>query len=142
MAYKVEAKSVDRKGNPKAKFSFFGKTKSAAKANARAYFRKARNIMAGFYDEDGEFHPIRASSDYDPSRAGDSRPKRTKRKTRRKKNTRLRRAVNRRRTTRRKRSTNRRPAVRRRRKNKMPPALARYWRTHKRTGKKKNRRRK
>lgn len=29
---------------------------------------KRRNVMAGFYDEDGYFHPIRASRDYDPGR--------------------------------------------------------------------------
>jgi hypothetical protein len=31
----------------------------------------SRNIMAGFYDEEGIFHPIRASADYDPSRVGE-----------------------------------------------------------------------
>lgn len=29
-----------------------------------------RNVQAGFYDATG-FHPLRASSDYDPDRAGD-----------------------------------------------------------------------
>lgn len=40
--------------------------------------RKAarKNIAAGFYDEDGYFHPIRASYDYSPKRAGDPKPKR------------------------------------------------------------------
>lgn len=169
MAYKVEARSVDRKGNPKRKFTFFGKTKVGALTNAKDYFRKTRNIKAGFYDEEGIFHPIRASSDYSPSRAGDvseyhrraraSRPgsssgeKRRKRNKRRIRRTaahglkRRNRAKNRRRTSPRvARRPNRRPAARlrtnRRRKNKMPAALARYWRTHKRTKKAKNRRRK
>lgn len=39
-----------------------------------------RNITAGFYDEDGIFHPIRASRDYDSARAGD-RPRATKSKS-------------------------------------------------------------
>lgn len=34
---------------------------------------KRRNIAAGFYDEDGYFHPIRASYDYSPSRAVEGR---------------------------------------------------------------------
>lgn len=42
--------------------------------------RKARNIMAGFHDEEGVFHPIRASSDYDPGRAGEGSRKGKKRK--------------------------------------------------------------
>lgn len=40
---------------------------------------KRRNIAAGFHDEEGIFHPIRASFDYDPSRGGD-RPRKGKRK--------------------------------------------------------------
>lgn len=32
---------------------------------------KRKNIAAGFHDEEGQFHPIRASFDYDPSRGGD-----------------------------------------------------------------------
>lgn len=35
--------------------------------------RNPRNIAAGFHDEEGIFHPIRASFDYDPSRAGERR---------------------------------------------------------------------
>lgn len=38
-----------------------------------------KNVAEGFYDKSGVFHPIRASSDYDPSR-GDA-----ERKTRKKK---------------------------------------------------------
>lgn len=38
-----------------------------------------KNIAAGFHDEEGIFHPIRASFDYDPARGGDrarkARPK-------------------------------------------------------------------
>lgn len=38
-----------------------------------------RNIMAGFHDEEGIFHPIRASADYDSSRVGEiSRRKKAK----------------------------------------------------------------
>lgn len=33
--------------------------------------RPVRNIAAGFVDEDGQFHPIRASWDYSASRAGE-----------------------------------------------------------------------
>jgi len=32
---------------------------------------RRRNIAAGFYDEEGIFHPIRASFDYQASRAGE-----------------------------------------------------------------------
>jgi hypothetical protein len=44
--------------------------------------RSTRNIKAGFYDEEGIFHPIRASADYDGRRAGDRRPKARKAKKR------------------------------------------------------------
>jgi hypothetical protein len=43
---------------------------------------KRGNVAAGFVDEDGVFHPIRASFDYDRSRGGDKprpRPKKRKR---------------------------------------------------------------
>ncbi len=40
--------------------------------------RRRRNIAAGYYDEDGIFHPIRASYDYDPSRVGEKRRRRTR----------------------------------------------------------------
>jgi len=40
---------------------------------------KRKNIAAGFHDDEGIFHPIRASFDYDPSRGGD-RPRKGKRK--------------------------------------------------------------
>ena len=33
--------------------------------------RNPRNVAAGFYDEEGIFHPIRASHDYKPRRAGE-----------------------------------------------------------------------
>lgn len=69
MRYKVEARSVDRKGNPKRKFSFFGNTKAAALANAKNFFRRS-NIEAGYY-QGGTFHPIRSSRDYEPARAGE-----------------------------------------------------------------------
>lgn len=46
-----------------------GRTQKQANARGR---RMLRNIAAGFYDDAG-FHPIRASHDYDPSRAGEVR---------------------------------------------------------------------
>ena len=45
--------------------------------------KRKRNVAAGFYDEDGQFHPIRASYDYSGSRAGD-KPKKAKAKAKRK----------------------------------------------------------
>lgn len=42
--------------------------------------KKRRNIAAGFYDEDGYFHPIRASYDYSLGRAGDKPRKAAKKK--------------------------------------------------------------
>jgi len=42
---------------------------------------RGRNVAAGFYDEDGIFHPIRASYDYSSGRAGDrSKPAKKKRR--------------------------------------------------------------
>lgn len=38
--------------------------------------KKRRNVAAGFYDEDGYFHPIRASYDYDAGRTTNPRRKR------------------------------------------------------------------
>lgn len=37
----------------------------------RAGAEMRANIAAGFYDEEGVFHPIRASWDYDPRRVGE-----------------------------------------------------------------------
>lgn len=56
--------------------------KSAVRASnrRRTHRRRRRNIAAGFYDEEGYFHPIRASYDYSRKRAGERAPKR-KRKT-------------------------------------------------------------
>ncbi len=39
---------------------------------------RRQNIAAGFHDEDGVFHPIRASHDYDPARVGEKRRRRTR----------------------------------------------------------------
>ena len=44
--------------------------------------RGRRNIAAGFYDEEGIFHPIRSSYDYQPRRAGE-RVKRKKKPAKR-----------------------------------------------------------
>jgi hypothetical protein len=35
------------------------------------YRRRKRNVAAGHYDEEGIFHPWRASWDYDPTRVGE-----------------------------------------------------------------------
>lgn len=39
---------------------------------------RRRNVAAGFYDEDGIFHPIRASYDYNRARTHEGRPKTAK----------------------------------------------------------------
>lgn len=44
---------------------------------------RRRNVAAGFYDEDGYFHPIRASYDYSRSRAGEPPLKRKSKKKKR-----------------------------------------------------------
>lgn len=44
---------------------------------------KRKNIAAGFHDDEGIFHPIRASYDYDPRRGGDP-VRKGKRKAKRK----------------------------------------------------------
>jgi hypothetical protein len=41
---------------------------------------RVKNIERGFQDSQGRFHPIRASSDYDPIRAGDTLPSELKKK--------------------------------------------------------------
>jgi hypothetical protein len=41
---------------------------------------RIKNIERGFQDSQGRFHPIRASSDYDPIRAGDNLPSELKKK--------------------------------------------------------------
>lgn len=53
---------------------------SSLKKNPRS---KRKNVAAGFYDEDGYFHPLRASFDYSASRAGEKakrKPAKKKRK--------------------------------------------------------------
>lgn len=62
------------------KFNEDGSTSIMAE-HARANSRR-RNVAAGYYDEAGVFRPIRASWDYDPSRAGERRPKGFKKGTR------------------------------------------------------------
>jgi len=44
---------------------------------------RRRNVAAGFYDDEGIFHPIRASYDYKRSAAGE-KPKKRRKSTRRK----------------------------------------------------------
>jgi hypothetical protein len=36
-------------------------------------FPKRKNVAAGFYDEFGQFHPLRQSFDYVPSRVGETK---------------------------------------------------------------------
>jgi hypothetical protein len=49
--------------------------KVVAVRKARSNPARSRNVAAGFYDEDGYFHPIRASFDYDRRRGGDAKKK-------------------------------------------------------------------
>lgn len=49
-----------------------------SRAARRVNPRRRRNIAAGFHDEDGYFHPIRASHDYSPQRAGEKRKRKRK----------------------------------------------------------------
>jgi hypothetical protein len=49
------------------------------KANSR---RRRKNVAAGFYDEEGIFHPIRASYDYAGGRVGERKKKKAKRRKR------------------------------------------------------------
>jgi len=42
--------------------------------------KSAKNVAMGFHDLRGVFHPIRASADYDPGRAGESGGTRRKKK--------------------------------------------------------------
>lgn len=72
---KATFKLADRKRNPVGTFTAYGKSRKAAIRNGR---RILKNITAGFYDEEGEFHPIRASRDYDPGRVGEGRKKRSR----------------------------------------------------------------
>ena len=54
----------------------------ATRKNGRILPRRG-NVAAGFVDEDGQFHPIRASFDYNAKRAGEggsTRKKSTRRK--------------------------------------------------------------
>lgn len=68
-----------RTSNPVGSATFPGKSYKKALAAGRRYLK---NIAAGFYDEDGIFHPIRASYDYSPGRAGEARRRRPKAKKR------------------------------------------------------------
>lgn len=62
--------------------AFYGKEaqKILKKLSGAKNPKRRRNVAAGFYDEEGIFHPLRASYDYDAKRAGErSKPKRRKR---------------------------------------------------------------
>ena len=44
-----------------------------------------KNVAAGFRDEEGVFHPIRASYDYEKSRVGEAPKKKAKKKAKKRK---------------------------------------------------------
>lgn len=44
-----------------------------ARRNPGGRITPRQNVAAGFYDEDGGFHPIRASFDYSAKRAGEKK---------------------------------------------------------------------
>jgi hypothetical protein len=50
--------------------------------NPAGRLRSRPNVAAGFFDDSGIFHPIRASVDYDPSRARETRKRKPKVKKR------------------------------------------------------------
>lgn len=80
---KVVYDAVTPSGKRVARFEFFGPTKQKAENSARSFARR-KNVFAGFHDDTG-FHPIRASADYSPSRAGESRKRKPAAKKRAKK---------------------------------------------------------
>ena len=67
------------------KFNEDGSTSLMTEPQHNRGRRRRRNVAAGFYDEEGIFHPIRASFDYSRSRAGErpARKKKAKAKRRR-----------------------------------------------------------
>lgn len=56
----------------------YGHRKTVARNRHRP---RGRNVAAGFYDEEGIFHPIRASHDYSQRRAGETKRKRPAKKS-------------------------------------------------------------
>ncbi|HLJ17978.1 MAG TPA: hypothetical protein VKV15_26005 [Bryobacteraceae bacterium] len=60
---------------------FTGKKKNAIQ-KARKFFRQFKNVAAGFYDDLGVFHPIRASYDYSAKRAHEGGRKQSRKKSR------------------------------------------------------------
>ena len=60
-------------------------TADRAPNRGRRNLGRRRNIAAGFYDEEGIFHPIRASYDYSPGRVGERARKKKKAKTKKRK---------------------------------------------------------
>ena len=59
------------------RFNEDGTTSVMTEEHAANRGRRRRNVAAGFYDEEGIFHPIRASYDYSRKRAGEkAAPKR------------------------------------------------------------------
>lgn len=68
-----------KRSNPHVVFTVKAPNSTAALRKVAKMLRP--NVAAGFYDEDGIFHPIRTSYDYSRSRAGEGRKR--KRKARR-----------------------------------------------------------
>lgn len=92
-------KRIMRQSNPKktiATVTFHGRSHKEAARNARAFAKKfhlpfeadvnpiKRNVAAGFYDEDGIFHPIQTSFDYSEKRARAKSRREAREKSRRK----------------------------------------------------------
>lgn len=61
----------------------FSGSSDTALRKMREYMHRHHNVEQGFYDRKGRFHPIRSSSDYSGSRAGEGRRKKRKAKRRR-----------------------------------------------------------
>lgn len=67
----VRVKIGENPQKPIAVLSIPGRSKKQAVQNAKRVLRRHfKNVIAGFKDSSG-FHPIRASADYKPSRAGE-----------------------------------------------------------------------
>ena len=84
----LSPKQIKFFGTPAQKAALKRKRNGAHSAKMR-FFRpstkrapKRKNVAAGFYDEDGYFHPIRASYDYDSRRTTNPRARNTAKRSR------------------------------------------------------------
>ena len=57
-----------------------------AKLKSWSHVSRRRNVAAGYLDEEGIFHPLRASYDYSASRAGEGGRKKGRAKGKKKRN--------------------------------------------------------